>query len=373
MEKLMRKETDWYAKRFYEKLKKEGYNLVGDTQYINSATHVRIKCPKGHVYKVRPACFNQGRRCRFCYQEEKRKKHARKFYELLHKEGYELVKGERYVKATKPVKVICDRGHKVYITPNNFMNTDNRCIECGHINRANLQRKTHEQFEKEVYELVSDEYTILSKYKNTHEYIQIRHNECGNVYLVTPSKFLTGRRCPHCRGYYKTSEQFKKEIYNLVGNEYSLQSEYVNATTKIRIKHKNCNNQFWTTPNNFLNGNRCPRCNQSKGEKLVESILKENNFTYIHQDKFEECKNKLPLPFDFGVYDNDELIALIEYQGEQHYKPIEFFGGEDRFRYRQYNDNIKREFCKDNNIPLIEIKYSLTDDEVREFFIGRIR
>ena len=49
----------------------------------------------------------------------------------------------------------------------------------------------------------------------------------------------------------------------------------------------------------------------------------------------------------------------IEYQGEQHYKPNEYFGGDIAFADRQYLDNYKRQLCFEQNITLIEWPYTL--------------
>ena len=56
----------------------------------------------------------------------------------------------------------------------------------------------------------------------------------------------------------------------------------------------------------------------------------------------------------------------IEYQGKQHYEPVEFFGGEEQFLLNQKRDNIKREYCDKNNIPLLELKYTLSNKEIKE-------
>lgn len=296
-------------------------------------------------------------------------KYARNFYVNLYKEGYSLLGDSRYHGVRGYVDTICPKGHIYTTTPENFNSVGTRCSTC-----SGYKRKTTEQFKQEIYELVGDEYSVLGEYVNDSKHIEIKHNTCGYEYKVIPSNFLRGRRCGKCvrPNYNRDTKQFKQEVYNLVKNEYTVLGEYKGANTHIKMIHNKCGYTWNTTPANFLSETRCPHCQSSKGEKLVESILKENNLTYIPQDKFEECRNKLPLPFDFGVYKEDELIALIEYQGEQHYRPTDFFGGEEGFKYRQHNDNIKRKFCKENNIPLIEIKYTLTNEEVECFLLEKL-
>lgn len=134
--------------------------------------------------------------------------------------------------------------------------------------------------------------------------------------------------------------------------------EYVGAKTKIKMLHNICNNIWEITPDNFLQGKRCPECNsRSNGEIIISKILTENEIEYSKQYRFKDCKNKQPLPFDFAIFKNKELIYLIEYHGKQHYEPITFFGGEKGFQYRIQNDKIKYNYCIENNINLIIIPY----------------
>lgn len=59
-------------------------------------------------------------------------------------------------------------------------------------------RKTTSEFSEEIKNLVGDEYTLLSEYKTRHEKVELRHNECGENFLITPGNFLSGSRCPSC-------------------------------------------------------------------------------------------------------------------------------------------------------------------------------
>ena len=64
------------------------------------------------------------------------------------------------------------------------------------------------------------------------------------------------------------------------------------------------------------------------------------------------------LRYDFGVYDKTgKLKCLIECQGEQHYEPVEEFGGNSQFTWQQRNDAPKRGYAEENGIPLYEIPY----------------
>jgi len=99
---------------------------------------------------------------------------------------------------------------------------------------------------------------------------------------------------------------------------------------------------------------RCPICtgNASKGEARISEILNKHDINFIREHSFGDCRNIYPLPFDFYLPENE---IFIEFQGNEHYESIKFFGGDEKFKQRQINDKIKREYCKDKK--LIEIPY----------------
>ncbi len=110
-----------------------------------------------------------------------------------------------------------------------------------------------------------------------------------------------------------------------------------------------------TNPNS---NNGCPKCASSKGEKEILSFLKEFNVAHITEYRFENCRHKRELPFDFAIFDSDGYLhCIIEYHGEQHYRPIKFFGGQKKYEERIRNDKIKSDYCRENNIPLKIIPY----------------
>lgn len=87
-------------------------------------------------------------------------------------------------------------------------------------------------------------------------------------------------------------------------------------------------------------------------------LLDELNIPYEQQVYFKDLKYKSYLYFDFGIYnDNNELLYLIEFQGRQHYKVPDCWGGEGALKENQKRDQLKREYCLKNNISLIEIPY----------------
>lgn len=95
-------------------------------------------------------------------------------------------------------------------------------------------------------------------------------------------------------------------------------------------------------------------CLISKGENLISNYLDNNQIKYIPQYTFDDLVYKSKLKFDFFLPD---FNILIEYQGKQHYEIVEAWGGEVGLKERQIKDQMKKDYCKNNNFRLIEIPY----------------
>ena len=94
---------------------------------------------------------------------------------------------------------------------------------------------------------------------------------------------------------------------------------------------------------------------------IVNDILMKNGINYrveVSADGLYGIDNETPLRYDFAVYKQEKIVAFIECQGEQHYKPVTEFGGERRFAIQQRNDEEKRKYAEEHGIKLIEISYN---------------
>lgn len=115
-------------------------------------------------------------------------------------------------------------------------------------------------------------------------------------------------------------------------------------------------NHVWlASPNHRMAGEGCTICRTSYGERKIENILNTLNIRYIYQYRYHDCRNKLPLPFDFALNINNSLY-MIEYQGDFHYKPKKFWN-QSSFEELKKRDAIKEQYCKSKNIPLLIIPY----------------
>lgn len=347
---------------------KEVYDLVGDEYefldpYAGTDVKIRVKhntC--GRIYEVVPHSFvTCGRRCAKCRKLSQTKTEDQFKKEIQDLVGTEYVFLESY-KQDK-TKILCKHsrcGHEYLVNPRSFLN-GSRCPKCGKEANRLKQTKTHEEFVSEIHALVGNEYTILEDYTNTNTKIMIRHNTCGREYSVRPDSFIRGARCKPCRSKQmsidntKTTDQFSREVENLTNGDYELVGNYANVKTKVSIKHNTCGFEYEVYPFLFQRGRRCPRCNKSKGEKLVEYVLQNMGIEYETQVTFEDLKRINNLSYDFYLPKYD---ILIEYQGIQHYQPVEIFGGEPQFLVQQHSDSIKKEYALENGYDLVEVPYT---------------
>lgn len=351
---MVRKKTD-------AEFKKEVFDLVGDEytfldNYVNARTKLRVKHNKcGNTYGVTPNDFNNGRRCPYC-SSNVRKTNDRFKKEVFNLVGDEYTFLDSYIDSRTEIRVkhnIC--GNSYAVKPSNFLN-GRRCPYCN----GNAKKSDH-QFKQEVKNLVGDEYTFLDTYVNKRTKIRVKHNKCGTIYKVAPSNFLKGARCWNCfikreqRAKKKTNYQFKHDIYNLVGNEYEFLDIYIDSKTKIRVKHNKCGNVYRVAPHHFIEGHRCPYCTNSKGEDIINKILKSLGINYKYQKTFDDLKDTQLLSYDFYIPDQN---ILIEYQGIQHYEPIDYFGGNGMFEYQQKHDKMKADYAKAHNYKLIAVPYT---------------
>lgn len=211
-------------------------------------------------------------------------------------------------------------------------------------------------------------YTLVFLYREKREYngnrklrnIVVIEVICplGHTFKIDFSKFKSKEnKCSVCgrirsNNAKKLSYEYVKE-YIEKDNYKLLSTKYENNRTKLSVK---CDkeHEYKVTFNDFQNGYRCPYCNNSKGEKRVLEILNKLNIDCIPQYRFKDCKFKNTLPFDFYL---PKYNICIEFDGEQHYKIKECFGGLDEFINIKIRDTIKNEYCKNNNIKLIRIPY----------------
>lgn len=113
----------------------------------------------------------------------------------------------------------------------------------------------------------------------------------------------------------------------------------------------------------------CGCKSKSSGEVKIKQILEENNIDFKNQYIIEDFSQFAP--FDFAIFNQGKLLGLIEYDGEQHFRPVNFFGGEERFKIQQNNDLRKDIYCKEHDINLVRIPYTDYDKINIEYLLEK--
>jgi very-short-patch-repair endonuclease len=160
--------------------------------------------------------------------------------------------------------------------------------------------------------------------------------------------------CPHCGNRARlTTCSFIEKAKKVHGEKYNYSNTiYSGNKGKLSIicgKH----GDFIQSATRHLTGDGCPSCNESKGERNIRNFLLRNKVTFESQKKFQNCKNKNVLPFDFYV---PEMNTLIEFDGQQHFGKSK--GMKFDYETIKTHDQIKNKFAKENSIQLIRIPYT---------------
>jgi hypothetical protein len=157
----------------------------------------------------------------------------------------------------------------------------------------------------------------------------------------------------------RTTEQFIKEAQLIHDGKYDYdKSDYKSDRLKIIITCRN-HGDFQQVPVAHLRGQGCPRCKETHGEREIRKFLTQHSINFDTQKKFDDCKNEAHLRFDFYI---PSLRICIEFDGIQHFQPLSFFGGEVALEKLKINDKIKSDYCEDNYIDLIRIRYDQIDE-----------
>jgi len=224
----------------------------------------------------------------------------------------------------------------------------------AHMNRDYFIKKSIDKWGEDY------DYSLVV-YNHCKSKVTIIHKKTGIIYNQTPSQHLNCRPENIVLARRKTTDQFIKESNIIHDNKYTYEkTDYVKNQIKVIITCP-VHGDFTQNPLSHLQGCGCPNCNESKGEKLVSKYLDKNSISYYRQHKFNDCKNVLELPFDFYI---PSKRICIEFDGKQHFEPIEHFGGLETYERLKVNDKIKSDYCEDNFITLIRLRYDQIDNIV---------
>ena len=359
---------------YVEELKIKNPNVEVVGKYVNNRTAIAHRCIKHDIiWNASPSNVLNGNGCKECCKEKignKNRMTHNQYVERLKQLNIDVDVVGLYAGMNVAITHYWKQcGHYTDARPSNVLN-GSRCYICGKQLAAEKRKISHDEYISKVKEInpnieVCEEY-VSAKQKIKHKCL--KHNI---IWYAYPYVILRGSGCEKCCSE-KIGDALRKSrdayIHELKDKnvDLSLIGEYINSNLPTKHKCKKCGYEWSPFPSNILSGSGCPKCNESHGEKNISDYLINHNIDFISQYTFSDCIDKRTLPFDLYL---PLYNICIEYDGEQHFKSVDFFGGEEGFKNRKLHDKIKTDYCKNNNIQLIRIRYDENVEDKLNSFI----
>lgn len=284
----------------------------------------------------------------------------------LHGEKYDYSK-VNYTNNRSDIEITCnDCGLEITTKPINHYRWA-KCF-CEVANRALVTEDTWESMAREVH---GDRYDYSKVvFTQAKDEVEIVCKEHGSFWQPITKHIRVSNHCPKCARALvaskmsKSIEQFRAEATEFHKGLYIYDdAEYITVSTKLKIFCTTCQSHFMQTPNSHLRGKGCPRCCVawiSKAETAVAAMLDAEQIEYEREWRHPECRDKLPLPFDFKIGN-----VLIEIDGRQHSERVNHFHDACTLEERQRKDAIKDQWAEKNGYELHRVRYLRTHTSPR--------
>lgn len=269
---------------------------------------------------------------------------------------------DTYVTSSTRMRARCKRCGREWETAGGNLAHGSGCIRCASVDRMSKRRITTEEF-REKLSNISPDIEVVGEYKSSAEKIHVKCLICGHEWLSLSSNLLAGHGCRECMRVNtgmrckSTHAEFLTKLsrvhpeFKCIDNKENL---YSSSIEHMQFACPN-GHTFLARPDHILQPMAgCPVCKESYGEQKIRRYLENNCVPFESQKIFADCAYVRALPFDFYI---EELNVAIEFDGHQHFAPIEHFGGEKQFEVTRLRDDIKTRYCCDNGITLVRIPY----------------
>jgi len=202
------------------------------------------------------------------------------------------------------------------------------------------------------------DYSLIKSIKgSSNKKVEIICKDHGLFTQRISNHMNLGDGCPKCVGVGKwNTELLISEFKKVHSDKFDYSNvKFENVDKKVEIICKE-HGRFRQGIHKHLSGQGCRFCeSSSKGEDYVKMWLDEMNLNYNRQHSFDTCRYVNKLSFDFYLPDHN---ICIEFDGKQHFKSIDWFGGDKEFIKNKERDKVKDDWCVNNNVGLLRIKYN---------------
>lgn len=269
----------------------------------------------------------------------------------------------QYDGAHTKVRCRCQIDGAEWETKPNVLLNGSGCKVCGY---RTVSTKLQHTFEDNIAAIraANPNIDVLGRVFDNGWKVHCRCQIDGYEWIARPDRVANGDGCSRCAGREKkTTETFRLELAK-VHPDIDVIGTYCGTHVGIRCRCRRDGHVWNPTPRNLLAGWGCPSCSMSRGERRIANYLEMHGIDYEREKSFADCKDEHVLLFDFYI---PALNMAIEYDGEQHFRPVQFGGSNDtkailRFERGQKHDQIKNNYCRDNGIILLRIDYTQYDE-----------
>lgn len=339
--------------RLLEICKNNNFSLL-HFEYVNNKSKLNLKCNIcNHEWFFPYDKFNDKSICKKCAGFFTTQEEAEIATNNICKLKNYNIKPFIYIDTLTELHLHCNNCNNEWTTTyRNLVKKKRGCKICGYNKNKNL----HSKVESEINNICTiNNYTLEPfDYINNNTYnIHLTCNTCNHTWFTNYRLLLySKRRCKQCyHNSLKLQQYYVDEMVNNICElkDYKLVKsfEYVKNNTKnIELICKY--NHTWISSYQYLShGFGCPTCNQSKLEFKISKLFEKYNIIYISQYRTKWLRKQT---LDFFL---PEYNIAIECQGAQHFKSVEYFGGDKKFKSVLKLDQHKFELCESNDITVL--------------------
>lgn len=340
----------------------------------------KLKIRKGNCYKYIYTCRNnkdvlEGKlknktstSCGYDLKEIASKRFSKDYTHLKFNHLLAIKRLPNYKNKKTYYKCLCDCGNTRIVY--GYYLTSGEVKMCKECVKKEEEKKLKEKYIGKRY----NHLTIMDIIRNDKgEPLALCKCACGNVKEIKLSNVRNGHTSL-CGCFEKSSRYNRKHHVDIANKRFGM-------LTAIRTTNKrknnggmiweckcDCGNIAFVSYYNLSKGKTtsCGCRKTSKWEDFIDNYLSSLNIDFVREKRFDDCKNAegtSTLPFDFYL---PKYKIIIEYDGEQHFAPVKYWGGEEKFKRTQQNDSIKNEYCKTRNFSLLRLSYKLSENEIKE-------
>jgi hypothetical protein len=348
-------------------LAKSKRGVLLSSRYVDNKTKLRWRCAKGHEWDAIPSNVRRGHWCKICGNDQQGRAKAHTI-EMMRKAAAKRM-GEclsaTYKNNLTKLRWRCKHGHEWEAVPGSIVGSGKRkgswCPRCiGKLPKSSALEELKKLAIQRGGELIS------KRYLNARSHLVWKCSH-GHQWRAVPYAVKNGTWCPVCGGSHPLNlAQMQKTARDFGG--LCLSKEYAN--TSERLLWRCAQGHEWEAkPSHVLDGHWCPICSGGVSERICRALLER-----MTNAKFSKARPAWLLNDRGQQMELDGFAPALslgfEYQGVQHFVSRPFFHADaEMLKRRKQDDERKRQLCQTHRVTLLEIPYTISNDEMQNYLV----